>query len=42
MNQTENGSDTYMFNTKKDPKKYINLVDDVKNGDLIFEMLRYD
>lgn len=43
MSQTENDSQTYLFNVKGVKKTY-NLVEDpeIKNGDLIFEMLRYE
>ena len=40
-NQTENDSDTFLFNTKE-PKKSYDLVKDVTNGKLIFEMLKFD
>jgi hypothetical protein len=35
MSQTENDSDTYLFNTKE-PKKSYDLVQDVPNGEIIF------
>lgn len=35
MSQTENDSDTYIFNTKE-PKKSYDLVQDVTNGEIIF------
>ena len=39
--QTENDSDTFLFNTKV-PKKSYDLVKDVTNGEIIFEMLKFD